>query len=164
MKREWKPGDVALRVSVTGKHVAVRVSRCTASTSSTADRPHWHFASESPGVVAQCGTDDMAEYRPLVVIDPEDDEQVERLDRAVDKALGESPKYTSTTECMQIALRSLLPAKPDEPTGLGAVVEDAEGRVYVRVRDVENQWAGRDGHWRTWPHIAAVKILSGGVQ
>ena len=71
---------------------------------------------------------------------------------------------------LQAALRSLVtPPKPDEPQGLGAVVEDAEGRRWVRVNEtLRAVWrpvdASTSNSFRNYPDIAAVKVLSEGVQ
>lgn len=87
--------------------------------------------------------------RPLVVIDPEDREQVERLAIAytVIASARSGDEYRAwenrskearariRTE-LAAALREFAnptPPKPDEPTGLGAVVEDERGRRFVRI-------------------------------
>lgn len=95
-------------------------------------------------------------HRPLVVIDPEDFAQVEAL------AGGEGKV---NTYWLQDRLRSLVAPKPDEPTGLGAVVQDA-GDEYVHfgngcwIKAVPNAQM----YQRTWSHMtAAVKVLSEGV-
>jgi hypothetical protein len=74
--------------------------------------------------------------RPLVVIDPEDREQVERLTKAlVEAAYRHSNVVVSdqaSTATRQAALREFAdpkPPKPAEPTGLGAVVEDARASL-----------------------------------
>lgn len=56
--------------------------------------------------------------------------------------------------------------KPKEPTGLGAVVEDAEGRRFVlhNLYDGDAKpWCDEDGVGHDWAQINAVKVLSGGV-
>lgn len=67
--------------------------------------------------------------RPLVVIDPEDREQVERLG-----TLLEGPEADLATILREFV--SPAPPKPEEPTGLGAVVEDAEGHKYLRAYEI----------------------------
>lgn len=63
----------------------------------------------------------------------------------------------------------ITPPKPEEPLGLGAVVEDAKGKRWVRGRDSNCHWypeTGFDrtvGPWAPWAEIAAVKVLSPGV-
>jgi hypothetical protein len=110
--------------------------------------------------------------RPVVVIDPEDREQVAEVVRAI---RGERRVSSSSlaVENAQKGLRSLLaPPKPPEPTGLGAVVEDARGCVWVRAGNDEtpgkDPWRGTSGEhigwWSPWGRIDAVRVLSEGVQ
>jgi hypothetical protein len=113
--------------------------------------------------------------RTLLVIDPEDDEQAEGLAEALtaaDAGVHDGrPCYSSTcrAEQAQTALRSLANSKPDEPTGLGAVVEAEDGRRWVRARP-----AGGPAKWflwttepvelaYVWSSIPAVRVLSEGV-
>ena len=114
-----------------------------------------------------------ADLRRLVVIDPEDRAQVERLVRAFPDEWGfeqDEEAFRECTEDVQAALREFAnpkPPKPAEPTGLGAVVEDAEGSKWVRSeRWPEQPWdpcGVRDGGF-PWEHIDAVRVLSEGVQ
>lgn len=63
------------------------------------------------------------------------------------------------------------PPKPAEPTGLGAVVEDAHEKLWIRGRNAKNYWRREDGHvainasgpWWDWEDIDAVTILNHGV-
>ena len=113
--------------------------------------------------------------RRLLVIDPEDREQVERLyddygRRSVvdrDHGIGN----------MQDALRAMLappkPPKPAEPMGLGAVVVDERGVRWVRVESAK----GLRNPWQATLHpaepdairslsyaaIDAVEVLSQGI-
>src|SRR5437868_4906157 len=80
------------------------------------------------------------EPRPLVVIDPEDREQVERLAEAWSGACRVTP-LRAPADRMQTALRSLVtPPKPDEPMGRYAAVQTAEGLEYVRLGDGPKPW------------------------
>lgn len=55
--------------------------------------------------------------------------------------------------------------KPVEPEGLGAVVEDAEGRRWVRFRINPEPWRRGDaGIYRAWSLIHATRVLSSGVE
>jgi len=114
--------------------------------------------------------------RPLVVIDPEDREQVERLARICHDLDGvelDNPEPMTTRGlAMRQALRSLIaPPKPPEPTGLGAVVEDEGGTRWTRVEPAakaitRNPWYPADDDERQpaeYADIAAVRILSEGV-
>ena len=58
------------------------------------------------------------------------------------------------------------PKPPEEPLGLGAVVEDADGRRWVRADDDDPEWrrADGDGRWRYWSQVNAVRILSDGYE
>lgn len=164
MTREWNPGDVAL---VKNEYGVWNVAICALSALGTS----WRY-----GVADSWMTLD-AEARRLVVIDPEDREQVERLlDLAeswlerVPYADMSRPNSLTRIEAGQQALRALLaPPKPEEPTGLGAVVEDAEGRRYVR-----GPIALADMHWNyvndsgaaicaKWVAVPAIRVLSEGV-
>jgi hypothetical protein len=115
-----------------------------------------------------------AQVGPLVVIDPEDREQVERLICAQDVHFDGTPRHSVTADdladMMQAALRSLIePPRPDEPTGLGAVVEDERGEWWIRDKTTTtvNHWKrarGEDGGSRySWSHIRPVRIVHEGV-
>lgn len=75
----------------------------------------------------------------------------------------------NTVECLQAAFAAATsPPRPDEPLGLGAVVEDEDGRRFVRVGPTIG-----DFHWRSsepsnsdcfpWRSVKAVRVLSEGV-
>jgi hypothetical protein len=132
MAREWKSGDVAMRIAGERRHVCVRVPRCTAAASGLRDEPHWHFASKSPGTTAQCGSDALAEYRPLVVIDPEDREQAKELIRLF---WANGNDACDDTRAMQAALREFAnppPPIPDEP-GVWSVAIVANNVPFMRA-------------------------------
>lgn len=69
---------------------------------------------------------------------------------------------------MQAALREFADPKqprPEEPTGLGAVVEDDKGNVYVRhpaTGNEANAWCDPIGCGRPWSRVNAVRVLSEG--
>ena len=157
VSRDWKPGDVAM-VEVgcwANQRVALRLAEGWSHTNGV--------NVDGDGVVIP--------VRPLVVIDPEDREQVEALilawakeepgARIDDLAVGVTRA--------QAALRSLIAdPKPAEPMGLGAVVEDAEGRRWVRLEGDDPAWTAYDpsddSHSSThYSYIAAVKVLSEGM-
>lgn len=76
MKREWKPGDVAMVTSQYGRPVVA--VRC----GTDAKRMGWAYGDHlngSPTHHWSSDPDGLHVVRPLVVIDPEDREQVERL-------------------------------------------------------------------------------------
>lgn len=145
MTREWKPGDVA----DFGSSIAMRT------------RAGWAYKDGSIGSLAQ----DDYNPRPLVVIDPEDLEQVKRFVRGI------YPSGAATiVDDFQVALRSLVtPPKPDEPTGLGAVVEDEEGALWVKwstLHRADRNWKRHDehgGNYLAWSDLAVTEVLSEGV-
>lgn len=105
----------------------------------------------------------VAEVRPLLVLDPEDrsalNDIVQRMEVHTPGSL-----ITPTTDKLQAALRSLLPsAKPEEPKGLGAVVEDSEGECWAHRAD--DGWACLTSSYmpRAWSGIDAVRVLSEGI-
>ena len=107
-------------------------------------------------------------FTPVVVIDPKDREQVERL---ADCLMATDPNR-AIEDNLAAALREFAnptpdaPAKPDEPTGLGAVVEDSDGRRWVRARplSVEHPHVWRwSGIWKTYADIDVDCVLSEGV-
>lgn len=168
MTREWQPGDVAmLKLNTRGGKwfQGVRIQPCT--------QHDYYVWQVNGGGISERAVDTA---RPLVLIDPEDHEQVERLYEALCEHV---PKIVSLGQPMpdrsivarkwidgaQHALRSLLePPKPPEPTGLGAVVEDAEGVRWVNVFE-KGMWQDHRNRrqWRTYDKVAAVRVLSEGI-
>ena len=106
-----------------------------------------------------------ADLRRLVVIDPDSREDVERL-RDILLDSGWSPERDA--DALDDILREFAnpkPPKPEEPTGLGAVVEDAEGSKWVRIESRTGWWWRNPvGQTHRWSDIDAVRILSEGVQ
>lgn len=127
MSREWKVGDVALVEAGcwANRKIALRLAEGWA---------HFNGVSlDDTGIVTA--------LRPLVVIDPEDREQVRAL---ADLAF---PEVQGNTNRLQEALRSLVAEpEPEEPTGLGAVVRDGNGSDWVRIyQHVDcNDWRRTD--------------------
>lgn len=107
--------------------------------------------------------------RVVVVIDPEDPEQVKRFDDLLDRFLetDEVPAHEGTEGVLQAALREFAnptPTKPKEPTGLGAVVEDVEGKWWSRVGGTStHRWHHGIEGVQEWRHIDAVRVLNPGV-
>jgi hypothetical protein len=153
VSREWKPGDVA----------------------TIGTRPLLYIGGErwadSFGYQLPLNAE---EPRPLVVIDPEDREAVERLTNALKlyrlknlECAADNQEVIDT----QAALREYAnpkPPRPDEPQGLGAVVEDGSGFTYTRFSHTEahnaGDWINEDGLRVQWSSIAAVRVLSPGVE
>jgi hypothetical protein len=169
MGRGWKPGQ--LLADIDGNRFwVVEVTENTAAASESGRA--WVPGSS---VVDADGNgwrpDSLDGARPLVVIDPEDREQVERL-RVLYHAQRNTVTGNSATGDMQAALREFANPtrpKPEEPLGLGAVVEDSKGRTYVRHPDGDNDdrpWFDKDGDFYGWDDLDVVdesQILSGGV-
>jgi hypothetical protein len=152
---EWKPGDVAM-VEV-GCH-ANRHRGMYITGGWRYDDDKW--VNNDPAIVTA---------RPLVVIDPEDREAVERLmaDYLTRYDGMEAKPQPDEVSYMQAALREFAaptPPKPDEPQGLGAVVE-AEGAQWVRFESKTGWWwRDKAGTNRRYADLAVVRILSPGVQ
>lgn len=163
MTHEWKPGDVAMVECSDGNWHRAAFRQATFMGHPDA----WAFEDGCMRRVTESRT------RPLVVIDPEDRDQAIRLTELWyqnDDQAGDPHRYGQ----MQAALREFAkptPPKPDEPKGLGAVVE-CEHRVYdwaraVRIGNGFSPWyytdsSGNGGN-RAWDDIAAVRVLSEGV-
>lgn len=102
--------------------------------------------------------------RRLVVIDPESIEDVARLNMLI-AAIEMSPGTTA----LAAALREFAkpkPPKPDEPKGLGAVVETELGDKWVRshVLIEGRPWTRPDlSGTYAWDYFHAVRVLSEGV-
>lgn len=153
MSQEWKPGDVASVVRE-GLSLALRTKR------------GWTYADGSTSPVRADGYN----FRPLLVLDPDCDDDAHRLIRAF---WAHTNDDCDDDQAMRDALRSLVappkPPKPDEPTGLGAVVEDANGQRYTRVGEdgIAPWYAEAPRHaarpYRYYSDLAIVRILSEGV-
>lgn len=149
MKREWQPGDVAMAFD---RDWSIRVVR------HRGDPDYW---SAADGGWPQGVRAEDLQYRPLVVIDPENREQVKRLTDAYLAQFGFA-FADHRTDAMQAALRSLItPPRPPEPMGLGAVVVNDQGREFVRMHD--GWWRGDEPCSLNWAAVHAVRVLSEGV-
>lgn len=159
--REWKPGDVALVRALygpdgDGEYRMVRARHGWM----LLENVDWYWADSAGNVKGA---------RPLVVIDPENLGDVGRLVEAYVAAMsargrvGRGPMLT-----MQAALREFAtptPPRPEEPQGLGAVVEDAEGDRWVLYTNPRNDAPWCNGCASVdYADIAAVRILSKGVK
>lgn len=153
--REWKPGDVAMVAGADG------VEERAIYTGSILE---WRTASGSGFYRYQ------VEARPLVTIDPEDREQIERLVAAFSPMVTFAP---SVVDRMQAALREFAnptPPRPDEPTAMWSVVVDSRDDQWVRVLgpDFIDGWvrAGdlpNNGKWTCYREIDAVKVIRDGA-
>lgn len=152
MAREWQPGDVAM---VNGEVCMFLGSAGWEH----GDSARFRYRSDETDV------------RPLVVIDPEDAEQVERLRDALpeDWCLTEDAGIRAETfVAVQAALREFAnptPPKPDEPQGLGAVVVDRSQVEHVHLGSGLWAYGTTDGPsaGHSYADINAVRVLSEGV-
>lgn len=155
MNREWKPGDVAVVVA-DSVYVGKRAMFCDDGD----DR--WGWAVESTdGLTRAFGP---KELRPLVVIDPDSAEDINRLRLLYNAATGD---HTIGLQPLRKAVREFADPTPriEEPTGLGAVVEDSSGgRFVLSDPQARHPWSGPYGVPFAWPDIAPVRILSEGIQ
>ena len=182
-RREWKPGDVAVAAyPIWGgsnretTYEETRISRYGHGWARL-DNPDDFCNDDSPYRPA--------DPRPLVVIDPEDREQVGRLiDHYV--AEGEALGYPTSNvradhrfDAMQVALREFAeprPPKPDEPKDYLAVALTRDGKRYWRwsagtahtsvpwrlLGAVHADTQDEDGNFR-WADLDVVEIVSDGV-
>ena len=120
MSREWKPGDVAMIPFSRGEVRAIY-------------RPDGWIVCDT---LATDGCTAFTDVRPLVVIDPEDREQMARVESAIAEACGWTRLVDDRrVDAFQQAFRELAnpkPPKPDEPMGLWSVVRDGR-HTYVRT-------------------------------
>lgn len=154
MTREFKPGDVAM-VSY-GK--AGREKVMLRGTNGRWWEPTGSFSDQHARTV-----------RPLVVIDPEDPESfIQSALTEIERVLSlDSDDRHYVREGIAAALREFAdptPSKPEEPTGLGAVVEDRKGGEWVRMaRKSGNSWQQPIGKFARYDEIDVLRVLSEGV-
>lgn len=165
MSHNWKPGDVALVTMGDGaERIAMR--DCDGSGWGLVGAPN-----HSRGLT-------VVSARPLVVIDPVSitgpDETLD-ADPASEIAkclrrLAESDHQGTYRRRVaeRLAARFEQSSKPNEPTGLGAIVEDTNGELWIRDKTTTTykHWkraAGQDKSRRyPWAEVAAVRIVRQG--
>jgi hypothetical protein len=166
----WKPGAVALVNDVTNPDAPWKAATCVSAARPGEREAEWVLHDTGGRVWGS-----VSAARPLVVIDPEDAEAVERLVSLMTTA--EVMKGYSFADGVRDALREFAnptPPKPDEPRGLGAVVRDSKGYLYsrgypdqaddfVHVWHVVDRAANKPRSWWKWDEIDAVEVLSEGV-
>lgn len=113
-------------------------------------------------------------WGPPQIIDPDDRDQMERFARLHDEAwrrvVDRNPSRVGTPT-WEVVAEQFRPfkdptyrAKPDEPKGLGAVVEDQAGCLWVRFTSKSGPWwRNHVGENRRWETVAAAKVLNEGV-
>lgn len=140
---DWKPGDVALVRNEYGvwNRAILQVRP---------DGHRWVYG------VAWSDIAEDHEVHPLVVIDPEDADSLERLRSDLIDS-GWIPQ--GDADALDNILRHFANPTPriEEPTAIGATVTDSDGEMWVR--DVRGNWIclhsipGNDV--RTWPELVA---------
>lgn len=111
-----------------------------------------------------CGAlkgEEVTDPRPLVVLDPESDEDMNVLCEAL---VGFDPPGNLLQESVRRALRAVANPKPVEPTGLGAVVREQGGLIWLRNQDSKGcpWWSKALGRVAMWNDIDAAEVLSEG--
>lgn len=159
MKRDWNPGDVA--VSTFCGEDSVRVVRYVDG---------WARLTDTDDYIpddSMMGTYTVTEARPLVVIDPDSNNDVCRLIRLLfDHGYTYNPDAEDTD--LAAALREFAnptPPKPEEPTARWARVLDGRGRVWCRTEwdgGLNKPWQHEGTHVH-WQILDAVRVLSEGV-
>jgi hypothetical protein len=159
--REWQPGDLvsALVQSRPGRRIHLAFT-------GTEVHP-WTALDSAGGTLADCIVSDA---RPLTVIDFDLWPGQESGPRAAELLRLAAEDSTGERHLLLAWLADQIdpgPPKPDEPTGLGAVVEDDQGHVWTRADESGMPWVSRhsgDIHWCRWADVAAFEVLSEGVQ
>lgn len=110
---------------------------------------------------------EVTDLRPLVVLDPESDDPK----RLRDAIITECGAYLPDSEDIKAALRALADPKPDEPTGLGAVVllnNGSRASRYDTKGDPQSWWIDDQGpdvpveRRYAWSDLDVVEVLSEG--
>lgn len=154
MSAAWNVGDVAILPDGTR-------ALCDRDGNLIYGRCEFQYA--KPGSLNHDGA------RHAVVIDPEDPEQIEAL--TVSFLRRDLPASVAALSRMREALRSAVsdPLPPPEPRGLGAVVRDAEDRLwsrtFVNLGTALAPWRTSDfgGRYSSWSGlIQPVTVLAEG--
>lgn len=105
----------------------------------------------------------IASARPLVVIDPADSTQVNRLATLLRDDLCNHDSYLYDARLAILLEQFTSPIS--EPPNLGAVVEDNAGKHWVRDAAFNKRWYNAaDGKRADFDEIGAVRCLSYGAE
>lgn len=156
MSENWKPGDAEFAqiawTSTSGRHGGNGLAlRC----SDSYDESHWR--TQAFGIIPDAWVTDV---RRLVVIDPEDREQVERLVETIRIEADKGDRRVIVggyVDAVQAALREFAnPTPPTEPTDPKARVTDRRENVWRLLAD--GDWvctSGPDvGEYLVWWQLA----------
>lgn len=172
---DWKINDLALITGHRGDtYVGMYATQCLLGCAA-APRPHWH-ASGGAMLVAHY------EARPLLVVDPEDREQVEAILRKYHDWQWPGAQHEASINDMQATLRHLAQPEPEvlDPLGLGAVVRagcqcDSVPHLFVRdpystifdahidrkIMEDNKVWKATCGH-HAWDQLVDPVVLQEG--
>ena len=169
-ERQWKPGDLA-RAFVTTRQrelTLVRVDRVLGMYT-------WEIAKGEPGEGGLLGDGALRDLRPLVVIDPGEDDPADLAEslRLLAQEAEDRFGWDKTGPAIRRLADQFALPRPTEPTGLGRSSQCDPGPVYdnawaVRVqREGGAPWSWHDssgnGGRRTWADLDVVEVLSEGV-
>lgn len=166
-EHKWKVGDVAMLVTESGaEHVGMVVTTganlgVIAPTLQACSPTH---RDQREAVIYAWGP---TTARPLVVVDSVDRDQMDLM-ADMFSAVRDPLRDVSWTLAQVFRAMANPVVKPEEPTGLGAVVEDADGTTWVRADNASGHPFVGDlpnvsQVWRHWEQIDAVKVLSDGI-
>jgi hypothetical protein len=170
MKREWVPGDVALVKFAWQLSdeplVCIRAEKD--------GMLGWLHPGRLGGFTSDCAPAGPVAVLPVVVIDPEDREQVDRLRDLIFRHPQQDVRrddlgYDETTAALR-EFANPTPPKPAEPMGRAAVVEDTQGVLWVSWRSGLGEhvrpWERLEmdvEEWRDYADIAVASVRFGGV-
>lgn len=162
---DWKPGDVA--IAKYSHDDEPKIYMRVRNKYSGADE-RWESVDGSHSLDFRSAD----WWHLLAVIDPESDEDMERLAKAVVEAAfkhGNLPVSDNGIHWTTIALAlrefaKPTPPKPERPTGLGAVVRDSTDVEFVHLGSDLWTYGTTDGPASsfTWDELDAVEVLSQG--
>lgn len=164
-----KPG---LYVATVEGVPGVRVIHAPSAESEAGTSLAWRRVEPAENSTAWLLADDITDARPLVVLDPESDK--ERLARAMWVADNNSRTWDAMPEAhgsylenAAAVLRALAVPTPAEPMGLGAVVRDRGGWLWVKwstTHREDRNWKheSRSGDYQRWDALDSPEVLSEG--
>lgn len=168
-KREWKPGAVLADASSAVVY-AIEVTGNSIAAAQTGQA--WE---EGSCVIESNGNGWTPSHfeglHPVAVIDPSNTQHLDRLRYLLIYSGWVPQRDADALDDILREFAEVKPPRPEEPMGLGAVVEDVDGRKWVRdVEGVETD--PKSGEWysrgcpktRRYSDITSVRVLSEGVQ
>lgn len=163
---EWEHGDVAMVECSDGEYRPALLD--VDGWSGSGRQGRWVFANGGFRWVAESFA------RPAALVDFEDATEVERLLSLYYNHPGDYGVAPRSVTKMQAALREFAkprPPKPEEPTGLGAVVRDRIGHTWTRTHRPSSVIEGGRKPWTAeidtgfdsdYADIDVVKVLDEG--